>query len=83
VLARNWPPLRCTSWGKTPAKPARLPQLASAIEAIRDISNIPIMVGGYLFQGRPGLAGQLGADGCAADAEAALAVASGLVPPPS
>ena len=60
-----------------------LAQLASTIAVIRDSSNIPIMVGGYLFDGSPDLAARLGADGCADDAEAALAMADALVPLPA
>ena len=56
-----------------------LGKLASTIAAIRDGSNIPILVGGYLFRGSPNLAAKLGADGCADDAEAALAIADALV----
>lgn len=61
------------------AMPAHIAKLASTIAAIRDRSKVPIMVGGYLFHGSPGLAARLGADGCADDAEAALAIADGLV----
>jgi MerR family transcriptional regulator, light-induced transcriptional regulator len=61
--------------------PEHLPQLASTIAAIRDGSNVPIMVGGYLFNGSLELAARLGADGCAEDAEAALAIANELVAP--
>lgn len=67
--------------------PAHLSQLASTIAAIREGSNIPvlvpIMVGGYLFDGSPSLAARLGADGCADDAEAALAIANALVAQPA
>jgi len=63
--------------------PAHLPQLASTIEAIRDNSNVPIIVGGYLFDGSPGLAAQLDADGCADNAEPALAIADSLVAQPA
>lgn len=59
--------------------PAHLSRLAATIDAIRANSNVPIMVGGYLFDGSPGLAAQLDADGSAGDAEAALAVADSLV----
>jgi methanogenic corrinoid protein MtbC1 len=59
--------------------PAHIAKLASTIAAIRDGSNVPVMVGGYLFDGSPGLAARVGADGCADDAEAALAIADGLV----
>ena len=59
--------------------PAHLPRLASTIDAIRDNSNIPVMVGGYLFDGSPGLAAQLGAEGTAEDAEAAVSIAKGLM----
>jgi methanogenic corrinoid protein MtbC1 len=59
--------------------PAHLKQLASTIESIRDSSNVPVMVGGYLFNGCPGLAAQLGADGSADDAEPAIAIANALV----
>jgi methanogenic corrinoid protein MtbC1 len=61
--------------------PEHLAQVACTIAAIRDGSNLPIMVGGYLFHENPGLAAQLGADGCADDAETALGVADGLVTP--
>ena len=63
--------------------PEQLVRLGSTITAIRDSSDLPIMVGGYLFEGSLGLAAQLEADGCADDAEAALAIADGLVPPPA
>lgn len=59
--------------------PAHLPRLASTIDAICDNSNIPVMVGGYLFDGSPGLAAQLGADGSAEDATAAVSIANSLV----
>jgi MerR family transcriptional regulator, light-induced transcriptional regulator len=62
--------------------PVHLAQLASMIAMIRDASNIPIMVGGYLFHGSPGLAARLGADGCADDAEAALPIANALAAQP-
>ncbi len=61
------------------AMPTHLAKLASTIDAIRDASHIPIMVGGYLFDGSPDLAEQLGADGHAADAASALGVAETLV----
>ena len=60
--------------------PEHLPKLASTIDAIRDSSNVPVIVGGYLFDQSPGLAAQLDADGCADNAEPALAVADTLVP---
>jgi methanogenic corrinoid protein MtbC1 len=63
--------------------PAHISKLASTIAAIRDGSNIPIMVGGYLFHGSAGLATRMGADGCADDAQAALAVAAELVGAPN
>jgi methanogenic corrinoid protein MtbC1 len=63
--------------------PAHLPQLEATIAVIRDGSNIPIMVGGYLFCENRGLAVRLGADGCADDAEAALSLANALVPHPA
>jgi MerR family transcriptional regulator, light-induced transcriptional regulator len=59
--------------------PAHLGQLASTIDAIHDNSNVPIMVGGYLFDQCEKLAGQLGADGCANNAEPAVAIADALV----
>jgi len=59
--------------------PAHITKLASTIAAIRDGSNVPIMVGGYLFHESPRLAARLGADGCADDAEAAVAIANGLL----
>jgi MerR family transcriptional regulator, light-induced transcriptional regulator len=62
--------------------PWTLAPLAAAIEAIRDKSNVPIIVGGYVLQGRPDLASELGADGCADDAESALALAHELVEQP-
>jgi methanogenic corrinoid protein MtbC1 len=64
-------------------RPERLARMASTIAAIRDSSTIPIIVGGYLFHENPRLAEALGADGCAHDAEAAVAVADALVPRPS
>jgi methanogenic corrinoid protein MtbC1 len=63
--------------------PAHIVKLASTIVAIRDSSNIPILVGGYLFQSSRSLASQMGADGCAADAESALSIADALVTRPS
>jgi len=59
--------------------PAHLARLAATIATIRDGSNVPIIVGGYLFHGSPGLAAQLGADGCADNAKGALAIANELV----
>ena len=61
------------------AMPNHLVKLASTIDAVRDASNIPIIVGGYLFSGSPDLAERLGADGHAADAASALGVADALV----
>lgn len=61
------------------AMPNHLVKLASTIEAVRGASNVPIMVGGYLFNGRPNLAERLGADGHASDAASALGVADTLV----
>jgi MerR family transcriptional regulator, light-induced transcriptional regulator len=63
--------------------PAHLKQLVSTIDSIRDSSNVPVMVGGYLFNGCPGLAAHLGADGSADDAEQAVAIANGLVARPA
>lgn len=60
--------------------PENLASLASTIAMVRDGLTIPIMVGGSLFHGRSELAKQLGADGCADDAEAALVIANELVP---
>jgi MerR family transcriptional regulator, light-induced transcriptional regulator len=62
--------------------PEHLGQLAATIEALRDRSKIPIMVGGYLFNGGVDLAARMGADGCSEDAEAALGVANALVARP-
>ncbi len=62
--------------------PEHLGQLATTIEVIRDSSNIPIIVGGYLFNASVDLAARIGADGCSADAEAALEVANALVAHP-
>ncbi len=59
--------------------PAHLVKMAFTIAAIREVLKVPIIVGGYLFQGSPGLAARLGADGSADDAEAALALADSLV----
>ncbi len=63
--------------------PTHLAQVASSISAIREVSIIPIMVGGYFFRECPGLAARLGADGYADDAEAALSIATELVAPPT
>ncbi len=62
--------------------PAHLTKLASTMAAIRDGSNPPIMVGGYLFHENPRLATSMAADGYAGDAQAALAIADGLVSAP-
>lgn len=59
--------------------PAHLTRLTSTIAAIRDGSNLPIMVGGYLFQQSPGLVTRMAVDGYAGDAQAALAIADGLL----
>ncbi len=40
--------------------PAHIVKLASTIGAIRDSSNTPILVGGYLFQSSRGLAAKNG-----------------------
>ena len=63
--------------------PSQVVRLASTIAAIRDGSNIPIIVGGYLFHASAGLAEKLSADGCADDADAALSIANDLVAPPA
>ena len=63
--------------------PDHLKQLAFTIDSIRDTSNVPVMVGGYIFNGSPALADQLGADGCADDAESAIAIANALVTEPT
>jgi methanogenic corrinoid protein MtbC1 len=62
--------------------PEHLPQLVSTIATIRDGTNVPIIVGGYLFDGSIDLAKRVGADGFAEDAEAAVAMANALVAPP-
>ncbi len=59
--------------------PAHIVKLASTIAAIRDSSNIPIIVGGYLFQASRSLAAKLGADGGVSEAGEALAIAEALV----
>ncbi len=59
--------------------PAHIVKLASTIAAIRDSSNIPIIVGGYLFQASRNLAAKLGADGGISEAVEALAIAESLV----
>ena len=59
--------------------PGHLARLAATIEAIRDSTGVPVMVGGYLFDARLSLAERLDADGCAADAEAAVSIANALV----
>lgn len=54
---------------------ARLPMLADDLAAIRNASRNPrvrIMVGGQLFNEHPHLAGQVGADACAADPRASV-----------
>jgi MerR family transcriptional regulator, light-induced transcriptional regulator len=56
--------------------PQNLGRLASTIAAIRDGSNVPILIGGFLFHGNPSLATQMGADGYAEDADQALVVAA-------
>jgi methanogenic corrinoid protein MtbC1 len=63
--------------------PDHLVHMASTIQAIRDESDIPIIVGGTLFNEIPSVASRLGADGCVDSAAAALAVASALVSPVS
>lgn len=59
--------------------PAHIAKLASTIAAIRDSSNIPIIVGGYLFQASRNLAAKLGVDGGVSEAGEALAIAEALV----
>lgn len=59
--------------------PRNLVKMGSTIAAIRDGTNIPIMLGGYVFDSSDGLADRMGADACADDAEAALAIADTLV----
>lgn len=59
--------------------PAHIMKLASAIAALRDSCNIPIIVGGYLFQTSRSLAAKLGADGGVSDAVEALTIADALV----
>ncbi len=57
---------------------AQIAKLASTIAAIRAVSKVPIMVGGYLFHENPSLAARLGADGYADNPEAAMATANTL-----
>ena len=59
--------------------PGHLKQLASTIDSIRDSSNVPVIVGGDLFNGCPELAAQIGADGSADNAGPAIAIANALV----
>lgn len=56
--------------------------LSNLISAIRTVSANPqtaILVGGKFVNGNPGLAAEVGADGTAVDAEAALKLAASLV----
>ncbi len=89
-LGANLPPRELVTLMKQPhckpdlivlsaTMPAHIAKLASTIAAIRAGSNVPIMVGGYLFHESPGLAARLGADGSADDPEAAIATANALV----
>ncbi len=59
--------------------PAHMVKLTSTIAAIRDSSNIPIIVGGYLFEGNRSLAAKMGAAGGVSEAGEALAIAEALV----
>lgn len=61
---------------------SQLTTLPSLIQSLRAVSRVPtlrIMLGGRIFVEEPGLAKQLGADGTAADPEAALRLADELV----
>ncbi len=58
---------------------AHIGKLASTIAAIRAVSKVPIMIGGYLFHENPNLAAGLGADGYADNPEAAMPTANTLV----
>ncbi len=59
---------------------AHLHQLADLIGEVRqELEHLPILVGGYPFNLDPSLCSKLGADGWAADAAAAVAVARRLV----
>ena len=57
---------------------ADLVLLKGVFQAAREL-NVPVMVGGYLFNGCPELATHLGADGSADNAEPAIAIANALV----
>lgn len=68
--------------GLSVSSDGQLSKLASLIQSLRAVSRaqgLRIMVGGGIFVADPALARQLGADGTAADAEAALALADELV----
>jgi methanogenic corrinoid protein MtbC1 len=59
--------------------------LGTAMEHVRRLRadsrchDVKVLVGGYVFEGRPELWRQVGADGFAADAEAAVTVGRELV----
>jgi methanogenic corrinoid protein MtbC1 len=54
-------------------------ELVAAIRAEPACSRVKVLVGGYPFNVEPELWKRIGADGCASDAEAAVAVANRLV----
>jgi methanogenic corrinoid protein MtbC1 len=54
-------------------------ELIRAVRADRRCGDVRILVGGHPFSVDPGLWGKVGADGCAADAEAAVALADAWV----
>lgn len=58
---------------------ARLPSLITAIRSVSRNPRVRIMVGGRIFGERPELAMEVGADGTAADALDAVAVANELI----
>ncbi|MFS0737761.1 cobalamin B12-binding domain-containing protein [Sphingomonas sp. 1P06PA] len=58
---------------------ARLPSMITALRSVSANPRVSIMVGGRVFVDDPDLAGRVGADGTAADAFAAVAIAEDLV----
>lgn len=61
------------------AQLTKLPSLIQSLRAVSRAPNLRIMVGGRIFVAEPALATQLGADGTAADAQAALTLADDLI----
>lgn len=78
MVARDW----FAIVGLSAAYDTMLPELAEAIETLRQHSRNPdlqVLVGGRVFTENPALADQVGADATAADAEGALALAQEIL----